>query len=131
MCDLDPEVVRRARLFPFFHFLVELAPLLLGPPELLDRGREIEEVDRDDRGTGAQVGVADQCVELPAGLGQTFVNELEPLPLPGRVAGAVVVAQRVSLSASGRARVVRRPCDTGSSVHRGAAHAQAHIGRFE
>jgi hypothetical protein len=131
VCDLDDEVLRRARLVSLFQFLVELAPLLLRPAELFDRGREIEEVDRNDRCTGAEVGVTDQRVELPAGLDQTFVNELEPLPLAGRVAGAVVVAQKVSLSVSTPSRAVGKRYRTGSSVHRGPARAQAHIAQVD
>jgi hypothetical protein len=51
--------------------LIELAPLLLGPAELLDRGCEIEEMDRNDRGAGPQVGVPDEGIQLPAGLDET------------------------------------------------------------
>ena len=47
---------------------VQFAPLLFGPPQLLDRGCQIQEVDRDDGCPGAEVGVADQCVEFPPGL---------------------------------------------------------------
>ena len=54
--------------------LVELAPLLLGPAELLDRGCEIEEMDRNDRGAGPQVGVPDEGIQLPAGLDETCVD---------------------------------------------------------
>ena len=51
--------------------LVELPPLLLGPPELLDGGGEVEEVDRDDIGPGSQVGVSDQGIQLAPGLDQS------------------------------------------------------------
>ena len=49
---------------------LELAPLLFGPPKLL-RGRcEIEEMDGNDRGSGTEVGISDQCIELTARLSE-------------------------------------------------------------
>jgi hypothetical protein len=54
--------------------LIELPPLLLGPPELLYGGGEVEEMDRNDVGSRAQVGVSDERVELPPGLDQPLVD---------------------------------------------------------
>jgi hypothetical protein len=65
---------------------VQLAPLLLGPAELLDRGCEVEEMDGDDRGPGAEVGVADESVELPPCRRQLVVDLPEPFDLLGGVA---------------------------------------------
>lgn len=56
------------------HLLVELTPFLLGPPELLDRGRKVEEMDGHYRCSGPEVGVADQGVELPPSFDQTAVD---------------------------------------------------------
>ncbi len=64
------------------HLIVELAPLLLGPSELLRRRREIEEVDRNDRRSGPQIGIPDEGVELASCLGETGVDLAESFGLP-------------------------------------------------
>ncbi len=85
--DLSP---RRAG-FPFlgrlsFGGLVELTPLLLGPPKLLHGGRQVEEMDGNDGCPRPQISVADQGIQLPAGLDETLVDQLETLGLLGAVA---------------------------------------------
>lgn len=47
---------------------VELAPLLFRPPQLLDRGGQVEEVHRDDRRARPEVGIPDERIQLPPGL---------------------------------------------------------------
>lgn len=79
--------------------LVELAPLLLRPAQLLHRGREVEEVHRDDRRTGSEVGVADQSVQLTTGLYQAGMDGVEALGLLRGV--AVPVGQGALLGRSG------------------------------
>lgn len=54
--------------------LVQLPPFFLGPSELLDRRRQVEEMDGHDVGPGPEVGVADQGIELPAGFDQTAMD---------------------------------------------------------
>lgn len=75
---------------------VQFAPLLLGPAQLLDRGREIEEVNGHDRRPGAQVCVADQGVEFPASLDDARVDLAKTFGLLGRVSVRVVAAQVLS-----------------------------------
>lgn len=70
----------------FGELTVELSPLLLGPPQLLDRGCQVQEVDGNDRGPGAEVGVADESVELSSCRRQPLVNLPEPFDLLGGVA---------------------------------------------
>ena len=65
---------------------VELAPLFLGPAELLDRGREIQEMDGDDGGAGAEVGVADESIQLPSCRRELLVDLPQPFELLGGVA---------------------------------------------
>ena len=65
---------------------VELAPLFLGPAQLLDRGRQIQEMDGNDRGAGAEVGVADEGVELPSCRREPLVDLPQPFELLGGVA---------------------------------------------
>ncbi|HYO60636.1 MAG TPA: hypothetical protein VEU29_01905 [Actinomycetota bacterium] len=69
----------------FGQLAVELAPFLLGPAELLDGGCQIQEMDRDDGGSGAEVGVADESVELPSRRRQLVVDLPEPFDLLGAV----------------------------------------------
>lgn len=64
---------------------VQLPPLLLGPAELLHRGGEVQEVDRDDGGAGPQVGVAYEGVELAPSLDHAFVDAAEAFGLLGFV----------------------------------------------
>src|SRR5436190_1445410 len=64
---------------------VQLSPLLLRPAQLLHCGRQIEEMDGDDRCPGPQVGVADEGVQLPAGLNQAGVDLAKSERLLGRV----------------------------------------------
>ena len=64
---------------------VELAPLLLGPPELLDGRGQVEEVHRNDVCPGAEVGVAYEGVELAASFDEALVDLPQPLALLGAV----------------------------------------------
>src|SRR3712207_8660183 len=66
------------------HFLVELAPFLFGPAELLDGRREVEEVDGDDRGARPQIGVSDECIQLSPGLDQPGRSEEHTSELQSR-----------------------------------------------
>lgn len=84
----------------FGELLVELSPFLLGPAELLHGGREVEEVNGDDRGPGAQISVPDQGVELPACLDQTGMDRSKSFGLLGGV--SVPVAQGALLVSKGR-----------------------------
>ena len=59
----------------------ELAPLLLGPTEFLGRRSEIQEVHGHDICSGPQVSVANEGIELAAGLRQPRLNGLESLLL--------------------------------------------------
>jgi len=59
----------------------ELTPLLLGPAKFLGRRSEIQEVHGHDICPGPQVRVADQGIELAAGLRQPRLNCLESLLL--------------------------------------------------
>jgi hypothetical protein len=61
--------------------LIEFAPFLLCPAKLLYRRGQVEEVDRNYVRPGPEVGVADQGVELPAGLRQALVDLLKTLAL--------------------------------------------------
>jgi hypothetical protein len=62
-------------------FSFELAPLFFGPTEFLRRGSEVQEVHRNDVGSGPQVGVTNEGVELAAGLRQPGLDSLESLLL--------------------------------------------------
>lgn len=64
--------------------LFELAPLLFGPAQLLDGRSKVEEVDRDDRSSGSQVGVADECIELSPGFDEAGMDLAEAFGLLGR-----------------------------------------------
>lgn len=66
---------------------VEFPPLLLGPPQLLGSGGEIEEVNGHDRCPWTKVRVADQSVELTTSLDQASVDLTQPFVLFGGVAG--------------------------------------------
>jgi hypothetical protein len=61
--------------------LLELPPLLLGPPELLYGGGEVEEMDRDDRGSRAKVGIPDEGIQLAPGFYESFVDPVEAFAL--------------------------------------------------
>ena len=84
----------------FGHLLIELAPFLLGPSELLDRGREVEEVNRNDRGTGPEVGVSDESVQLTAGLDKAGMDPAQALALLTRVEVLVAAQGRSSSQAA-------------------------------
>ena len=81
-------------------FLVELAPLLLGPAQFLDRRSQIEEVHRHDVGSRPQIGVADQGIELPTRLEDAGVDRTETFLLLGGVAEPIL--QGALLVRSGR-----------------------------
>jgi hypothetical protein len=76
-----------ARLPAVCDLLVEIAPLFLGPPKLLDCRREVEEMDRDYRSAGTQVGISDEGVELATSLDQSLVDLCEPFTVLARVGG--------------------------------------------
>jgi len=59
----------------------ELAPLLLCPAELLRCRSEVQKVNGDDVGSGPQIGVTYEGVELTAGLRQPSLDGLESLLL--------------------------------------------------
>lgn len=54
----------------FRHFSFELAPFLLGPAELLGRRGEVQEVHGNDVGSGPEIGVTYEGIELAAGFRQ-------------------------------------------------------------
>jgi hypothetical protein len=60
---------------------LELAPLFFGPPQFLGGGCEIEEMDRNDRGPGTEIGVSDQSIELTTSLRESGVDLIQPLLL--------------------------------------------------
>jgi hypothetical protein len=41
------------------HLAIELPPFLLRPPQLLDCGRQIEEVNRNDRRSRTKISISD------------------------------------------------------------------------
>jgi hypothetical protein len=65
----------------FGELLIELPPLLLGPPQLFDCGRQVQKMDRDDRGPRPEVGVSDQRIQLPPGFYQPGVDKSKSLAL--------------------------------------------------
>ncbi|MBA3432253.1 MAG: hypothetical protein H0U16_12340 [Actinobacteria bacterium] len=71
-----------ARDFKPRRFQVQLPPFLLGPPQLLDRRRQVQEVNGDDRCPGAKVGIADKSIELAARLDQAGTDLVEALSAP-------------------------------------------------
>jgi hypothetical protein len=73
---------------------VEFAPLLLRPAQLLNRCGKVKEVDGDDRGSGPQVCIPDQSIELPPGLDHPCMDLPETFPLLGGVAGPVRAQMR-------------------------------------
>jgi hypothetical protein len=73
--------------------LVELAPFLLRPAQLLHGRGEVQEVDGDDVGAWAQVRVPYECVELPPSLDQTFTDAQQSCALFGRVSRPILAAQ--------------------------------------
>jgi hypothetical protein len=87
--DLDERVTLEALRFLRAYVLggligqlaFELAPLLLGPPQFLGGGREIEEMDRNYRGPGTEIGVSDQGVELTTSLRESGMDVVQPLLL--------------------------------------------------
>lgn len=70
----------------FGDLFVQLTPLLLGPAELLGRGGQVQEMDGDDRGAGAQIGVTDESVQLASRRLKPLLDLPEPLDLLGGVA---------------------------------------------
>jgi hypothetical protein len=56
---------------------IELAPLLFGPAQLLHGGGEVEEMDRNDRGPGTEICVADEGIELSSRLDEAGVDLLQ------------------------------------------------------
>ncbi len=58
--------------------VVELAPFLFGPAQLLNRRGKVEEVNRHDRGPWTEVGVPYEGVELPPGLDEARTDLAEP-----------------------------------------------------
>lgn len=59
----------------------ELAPLLLGPAELLRCRSEVQKVHGDDVCSGPQIGVTYEGIELTSGLRQSSLDGLESLLL--------------------------------------------------
>ena len=78
---LDPRVVGTLLGPLALYLLFELAPLLLGPAQLLDGRGQIEEVDGHDRGPGAEIGISDQSIELPTSLRESGMDLIQPLLL--------------------------------------------------
>ena len=89
------------------YLLFELSPFLLGPAELLHRRGEIQEMDGDDGGSRPQIGVADEGVQLPAGLDQTGVDLLEAFSLLRGVAAPMNAQDGLLDVEVGSARVSR------------------------
>ena len=56
---------------------LELAPLLFGPPELLGGRCEIEEVNGNDGGSGTEVGISDQGIELTTRFRESGLNVMQ------------------------------------------------------
>ncbi|MDQ5815847.1 MAG: hypothetical protein M3516_06100 [Actinomycetota bacterium] len=79
------------------HLALELPPLLLSPPKLLDGSRKVQEVNRHDVGARPEVRVPDEGVQLAPGLDKSLVDLAEPLPLLGGVPGPVLDGQKRSL----------------------------------
>ena len=75
----------------------ELTPLLLGPAEFLGRRSEIQEVHWHDICSRPQVSVANEGIELAAGLRQPRLNGLESLLLLFRVVVSAGSSQAYSL----------------------------------
>jgi hypothetical protein len=65
--------------------LLELAPLLLGPTQLLDGRCQVQEVNCHDRGARPEISVADKGVELSAGFDDAGMNEAKTVSLLGAV----------------------------------------------
>jgi hypothetical protein len=80
---------------------IQLSPFLLGPPQLLHRGGEIEKVNGDDRGPGAQVCVADESIQLTPRLDYSGVDRTQSFFVLGGVTGPV--DPQVGLLCSGSA----------------------------
>jgi len=59
------------------NLLIELPPFLFGPAELLNRRGEVQEMDRDDGGPRAEIGVAYQCIQFPAGFNEACVDSAQ------------------------------------------------------
>ncbi|MGH2700520.1 MAG: hypothetical protein ACRDJ2_01970 [Actinomycetota bacterium] len=89
MSDLDERVTLEALRFLRAYVLggligqlaLEFAPLLLGPPKFFGGGREIEEMDRNYRGPGTEIGVSNKGVELAASLRESGMDVVQPLLL--------------------------------------------------
>jgi len=116
-------VIVAGRLVRLGKLAVELPPLLLGPPELLDRGGEVEEVHGNDGGTRAQIGVPDEGVQLPSGLGEAAVDRAQAFTLLGGV--AAVVGQAGLLGECGLEVRQRSLKGTSSPVSRTSARGAA------
>ena len=115
------------------HLALELPPFLLGPPQLLDGGRKIQEVNRHYVGARPEVGVPDEGIQFAPGLDKSLVDLAEPLPLLGGVPGPVLGGQKRSLlgvrwvATCDLGRRPGGPPETYSSLRRGPSHAQAHL----
>jgi hypothetical protein len=95
----------------FRQLLIELPPLLLGPPQLFDCGRQVQKMDRNDGGPRPEIGVSDQCIQLPPGFYQPGVDERKSLALLSTVVRWVSIQGGFLRSRVVKGRFAPTACD--------------------